>query len=117
MFHDTHSNVYNMFLCFLLQTWREYEDYYKNNSMLLARTSDNLRDIRDSAFMFDAAWTAALAINRTASRLSSSGIALENFTYDGQHSRNISRTLYEEALKVSFFGLTVSEAISIYSYC
>ncbi|XP_065899522.1 gamma-aminobutyric acid type B receptor subunit 2-like isoform X2 [Dysidea avara] len=87
-------------------TWREYEDYYKNNSMLLARTSDNLRDIRDSAFMFDAAWTAALAINRTASRLSSSGIALENFTYDGQHSRNISRTLYEEALKVSFFGLT-----------
>jgi len=57
--------------------------------------------------MFDTVWTAALAINSTASKLPS-GVTLKNFTYDGRLSKNISRLLYEEALKVKFFGVTVS---------
>jgi len=51
--------------------------------------------------MFDTVWTAALAINSTASKLPS-GVTLKNFTYNGQLSKNISRLLYEEALKVKF---------------
>ena len=38
-----------------------------------------------------------------------SGVNLADFTYNGKFSENISRLLYEEALKVKFFGLSVSE--------
>ena len=63
----------------------------------------------ESAFMFDAVWTAALALNRTETRLRNSNLTLSltNFTYDDVH--NISGMIYEEALNVNFFGLTVSD--------
>ena len=56
--------------------------------------------------MFDALWTAALALNRTETRLNERNFTLTNFTYDDEY--NISDIIYEEALKVNFFGLTVS---------
>ena len=54
--------------------------------------------------MFDTVWTAALALNRTAAKLPS-GQSLMDFNYS---SVNISKMIYEEALDVKFFGLTVS---------
>ena len=60
----------------------------------------------EGAFMFDAIWTAALALNRTETRLRKNNLTLTNFTYDDVH--NISDMIYEEALNVNFFGLTVS---------
>lgn len=56
--------------------------------------------------MFDAIWTAALALNKTESRLNEKNLTLKNFTYEDVH--NISGIIYEEVLKVEFFGLTVS---------
>jgi len=56
--------------------------------------------------MFDAIWTAALALNRTEFRLNKKNLTLKNFTYEDEY--NISGIIYEEALKVEFFGLTVS---------
>ena len=64
--------------------------------------------------MFDAVWTAALAINSTASKLPS-GVTFKNFTYDDKLSTDISKLLYEEAKKVNFFGLTVSHLIHMIS--
>jgi len=60
--------------------------------------------LEDSAYIFDAVWTAALALNNTASKLPN-GVTLKNFTYE---NRNMSQLIYEETLKVNFFGLTVS---------
>ena len=62
--------------------------------------------IHNSAYMFDAMWTAAIALNRTATRLKERNLSLMNFSYDDEY--NISDIIYEEALKVKFFGLTVS---------
>ena len=56
--------------------------------------------------MFDAMWTAALALNRTAARLMGKNLTLMDFSYDDKY--NISGMIYEEALQVEFFGLTVS---------
>ena len=72
------------------------------------RTVDNntAPAVDESAFMFDAMWTAALALNRTATRLKERNLTLKNFSYDDHY--NISDIIYEEALKVEFFGLTVS---------
>ena len=56
--------------------------------------------------MFDALWTAALALNRTETRLNERNLTLTDFTYDDEY--NISNIIYEEALRVNFFGLTVS---------
>ena len=56
--------------------------------------------------MFDALWTAALALNRTETRLNERNLTLANFTYDDEY--NISDIIYKEALEVNFFGLTVS---------
>ena len=58
--------------------------------------------------MFDAIWTAALALNKTKPRLENMNLTFANFTYDGKHGKIISDIIYEEALKVKFFGLTVS---------
>ena len=55
--------------------------------------------------MFDAVWTAALALNRTITRLEKKNLSLMDFDYDDKH--NISDMIYEEALNASFFGLTV----------
>lgn len=60
----------------------------------------------DSAYMFDAIWTAALALNRTKSRLEKLNLSLADFDYDDEHG--ISNMIYEEAVNVKFFGLTVS---------
>ena len=60
----------------------------------------------DSAYIFDAIWTAALALNRTATQLKNMNLTLKNFTYDDKY--NISDMIYKEALKAKFFGLTVS---------
>ena len=64
--------------------------------------------LNESAFIFDALWTAALALNRTQIRLSEKNLTLLDFTYDDKY--NISDIIYEEALKVNFFGLTVSHS-------
>ena len=56
--------------------------------------------------MFDAIWTAALALNKTEARLNKKNLTLKNFTYMDEY--NISSVIYEEILKVEFFGLTVS---------
>ena len=63
----------------------------------------------ESAYIFDAFWTAALALNRTQTRLSERNLTLLNFTYDDKY--NISDIIYDEALNVTFFGLTVSYII------
>ena len=60
----------------------------------------------ESAYIFDALWTAALALNRTQTRLNETNLTLLDFTYDDKYS--ISDIIYEEALNVTFFGLTVS---------
>ena len=67
--------------------------------------------VHNSAYMFDAMWTAAIALNRTATRLKERNLTLMNFSYDDEY--NISDIIYEEALKVEFFGLTVSYIILI----
>ena len=72
------------------------------------KTVDNDTDpaLNESAFIFDSLWTAALALNRTETRLREKNLTLTDFTYDDVH--NISGMIYEEALNVKFFGLTVS---------
>ena len=51
--------------------------------------------------MFDAVWAAALALNNTDANL-------VNFTYTDKASANISQYIYQETIKLNFFGLTVS---------
>ena len=58
------------------------------------------------ANMFDAIWTAALALNETQLQLSKQNLSLKDFNYEDRY--NISGTIYKEALKTKFFGLTVS---------
>ena len=65
--------------------------------------------VNDSAYMFDALWTAALALNRTETRLNERNLTLTNFTYDDEY--NISNIIYEEALKVNFLGLANCKSI------
>ena len=62
--------------------------------------------VNDSAYMFDTMWAAAKALNSTATRLKERNLTLMDFSYDDEY--NISDIIYEEALKVKFFGLTVS---------
>ena len=62
--------------------------------------------VNDSAYLFDAMWTAALALNRTETRLKDLGLSLQNFSYNDEY--NISDIIYKKALEVEFFGLTVS---------
>ena len=66
----------------------------------------------ESAYIFDAFWTAALALNRTQTRLSELNLSLLDFTYDDKY--NISDILYDEALNVTLFGLTVSHRLHIH---
>ena len=90
-----------------LQTWNQYLVQHKQkfpNVSTVDNTTDPAED--ESAFMFDAMWTAALALNRTATRLNEDNLNLTDFNYDDEH--DISSIIYEEALQVKFFGLTVS---------
>ena len=58
------------------------------------------------ANIFDAIWTAALALNKTESQLSKQNLSLQDFDYEDRY--NISDMIYKEALKLKFFGLSVS---------
>ena len=63
--------------------------------------------------MFDAIWTAALALNKTESQLRKRNLSLKNFTYKDEYG--ISDIIYEEALKLKFFGLSVSMHADVYT--
>lgn len=90
-----------------MQTWNQYvTDYNLRFEELLEENNDTQPYIEGAAYMFDAMWTAALALNKTESRLNKKNLTLKNFTYEDEY--NISGVIYEEILKVEFFGLTVS---------
>jgi len=57
--------------------------------------------LEDSAYIFDAVWAAALALNKTNNNLS-------NFMYNGQTANYTSQSIYEKMVDLDFFGLTVS---------
>ena len=61
--------------------------------------------------MFDTVWAAALALHRTAEKLSN-GQSLLDFNYE---NANLSEMIYNEALKVEFFGLTVRGYFILFS--
>ena len=82
-----------------LQTWNYFESYYEPEFEDLGCNSSS--QLEDSAYMFDAVWAAALALNKTNARLA-------NFTYNDKVSANISQHIYQEIIKLDFFGLTVS---------
>ena len=97
-------------MIFLLQTWNYYQtEHIERFKVLDGKESNNsLPHTEDSAYMFDAIWTAALALNKTKPRLEKMNLTFANFTYDDEYGKIISDIIYEEALKVKFFGLTVS---------
>ena len=92
---------------YLSQNWHRYISEHEHRFDMLDK-KDNMTEpyINDSAYVFDAMWTAALALNRTETKLKERNLSLKNFSYDDEH--NISEMIYEEALQVEFFGLTVS---------
>ena len=91
----------------LLQTWQQYVSEHERRFGMLEKVNNNTDPVvNDSAYMFDAMWTAALALNRTETRLKERNLTLMDFSYNDEH--NISDIIYEEALRVEFFGLTVS---------
>jgi len=57
--------------------------------------------LEDGAYMFDTVWAAILALNSTAAK----GNTLTTFDYS---NKILSEIIYNETLKVNFFGLTVS---------
>ena len=91
-----------------LQTWNYYISEHKERFEELEDkiSNDTSAHTEDSAYMFDAIWTAALALNKTKSRLDANNLTFMDFNYDDKHG--ISNIIYEEALRVKFFGLTVS---------
>ena len=82
-----------------LQNWYDFVSYHNQAFPELGRNAST--QLEDSAYMFDAVWAAALALNNT-------NASLVNFTYNGEASANISQQIYNEAKKLKFFGLTVS---------
>ena len=54
-------------------------------------------------------WAAALTLNKTETQLKKRNLTFMDFTYDDKY--NISEIIYEEALKLKFFGLTVSHSV------
>ena len=59
--------------------------------------------LEDSAYIFDAVWAAALALN---------DISVANFTYNSLAAANVSQSIYEKMMGLNFFGLTVSMHVS-----
>ena len=94
-------------MCYL-QTWNYYYSEHKKRFKALENKISNTTSpqTEDSAYIFDAIWTAALALNRTKSMLDKVNLSFSDFTYDDEHG--ISDMIYKAALNVSFFGLTVS---------
>ena len=98
-----------------LQTWHQYaSEHERRFGMLKNVKNDTDPALYESAYIFDAFWTAALALNRTHTRLIERNLTFLNFTYDDKY--NISDIIYEEALNVNFFGLTVSHRLIIHVY-
>ena len=97
--------MYN-YWSYLLQTWHQYVSEHERRFILNRKDNKTEPYVNDSAYMFDAMWAAAKALNRTATRLKERSLSLTDFSYNDEH--NISGVIYEEALKVKFFGLTVS---------
>jgi len=83
-----------------LQNWYEFVSHHNKAYPKLKRNAST--QLEDSAYMFDAVWAVALALNNTNDELL-------KFTYDGESSFNISQNIYQKLLNVSFFGLTVSK--------
>ena len=120
--NDILSLLYTQHFCYALlicksqislQTWNQYLLEHKRQFPKVSTVDNTTNPAEDeSAFMFDAMWTAALALNRTATRLKNDNLTLMDFNYDDEH--NISCIIYEEALQVKFFGLTVSHYYSSY---
>ena len=96
-------------MIFLLQSWNYYYTEHKKRfeALDIRESNETLPHTEDSAYMFDAIWTAALALNRTKPRLEKMNLTFANFAYDDERGRIISDIIYEEALQVKFFGLTV----------
>ena len=78
---------------------RRYEIFERENT-------DVEPALMAGANIFDAIWTAALALNKTESQLSKQNLSLKDFNYEDRY--NISDAIYKEALKLNFFGLSVS---------
>ena len=83
----------------LFQSFKEFVSYHNQAFPKLGRNASS--QLEDSAYMFDAVWAVALALNNT-------DADLLNFTYDGENAINISQSIYQELINVEFFGLTVS---------
>ena len=58
----------------------------------------------DSVYVFDAVWAVALALRSTSEVMTNQ--TLMDFDYNNEF---ISRTIYNETLDTSFFGLSVSQ--------
>jgi len=63
--------------------------------------------LEDSAYIFDAVWAAALALNKTDANL------IRNFMYNGPAANDTSQSIYEKMINSSFFGLTVSVPVTV----
>ena len=95
---------YCFFTAYFVQTWKEYEEIYDERFNELFGGTEVPYNIDDGAYMFDTVWAAALALHNTVKKLPS-GQSLLDFDYS---NANLSEMIYEEALGVNFFGLTVS---------
>ena len=82
-----------------LQSWNDYESYYHSYSDIKGLNVSS--QLEDSAYMFDAVWAAALALNNT-------DASLVNFTYNDEVFANFSQSIYSQMISLKFFGLTVS---------
>ena len=96
-----------------MKTWDYYYQEQRRRFEIQENKASNESDAHtsDSAYMFDAIWAATLALNRTKSRLDKKNLNFMDFNYEND-THNISGMIYEEALNVNFFGLTVSEHIN-----
>ena len=83
-----------------LQNWYDFVSYHNKAYPKLGRNAST--QLEDSAYMFDAVWAVALALNNT-------NDDLLKFTYYSESSINISQSIYQELVNVNFFGLTVSK--------
>ena len=91
-----------------MQSWNYYFSEHRKRfeALEVKRKNDFLPHTEDSAYIYDAIWAAALALNRTKSILDEKNLTFKNFTYE--NGDEIAGYIYDEALKVNFLGLTVS---------
>lgn len=91
-----------------MQTFEEYKIKYKER---LADYQNQYSEIgpgvsdlfEDSVYMFDAVWTAALALHNASKAMNNQ--SLMDFDYNNEF---VSEAIYQESLKTDFFGLSVS---------